>query len=183
MTFQKEHLLEDGEEMLEKIRKHWIVYAYDLLIHIIGCLVFITAAVFLSSHHKLLLVSGLYGDYGAMVLVAFVILFWISFFFAWTKNYFDVWYITNQHIIAIDQKNIFERDEAFMELTRIQDVFFERNGFLANMFDFGQLKVQSAGTEQEFVIENVKDVEGCAHRLMDLRDKAHGRGHVLGIDV
>ena len=183
MTFEQEDLLEDGEVMIEKIRKHWIIYLYDLLIHVVGCLVFIVAAVYLASHGKLWFATPLYGDYGAMVLVSFVILFWTSFFFVWTKNYFDVWYITNQHIIAVNQKDIFERDEAFMELTRIQDVIFEKTGFVATLLGYGLLRVQSAGTEQEFVIEDVRDVEGCAHRLMDLRDKAQGRGQVLGVGV
>jgi hypothetical protein len=107
-----------------------------------------------------------------MILVFFIILFWISFFFFWTKSYFDVWYITNQHIIAINQKELFERDEAFMELTRIQDVFFEKSGFLGTFLGYGTLKVQSAGTVQEFVIEDVHDVEQVAHRLMELRDTA-----------
>lgn len=59
-----------------------------------------------------------------------------------------------------------------MELKRIQDVSFEKNGFLQTFFGYGTLKVQSAGTEQEFIINNVKDVEQTAHRIMDLRDKA-----------
>ncbi len=183
MTLEQEHLLEDGEQMIEKVRKHWIIYLYDVLIHVVGCLVFISAAAYLSSHNKLWFATALYGEYGAMVLLSFVLLFWVSFFFVWTKNYFDVWYVTDQHVIAINQKGIFDRDEAFMELTRIQDVFFEKNNFLATIFGYGQLRIQSAGTEQEFTIDNVRDVEGCAHRIMELRDEAQGRGQVLGIGV
>lgn len=173
MIIEQENLLDEGEEMIEKVRKHWIVYFYDFLLHAFGCFFFISIAIFLASKGN---INGLfYGDYGAMILVSFVLLFWTSFFFAWTKNYFDVWYVTNQHIIAVNQKDIFDRDEAFMELVRIQDVFFEKNTFLATIFGYGKLRVQSAGTEQEFVIEHVRDVEGCAHRIMELRDKAQGR--------
>jgi len=176
MIMEQEHLLEEGEEMIEKVRKHWIVYVNDFLLHAFGCFFFITIASFLASRGNSAVNGLFYGDYGAMILVSFVLLFWTSFFYAWTKNYFDVWYVTNEHIIAINQKDIFERDEAFMELVRIQDVFFEHNGFLATLLGYGQLKVQSAGTEQEFTIENVRDVEGCAHRIMELRDKAQGNG-------
>ena len=174
MILEQENLLEEGEEMIEKVRKHWIVYVYDFLLHLFGCLFFIIIAIFLASKGNF---NGLfYGDYGAMILVSFVLLFWASFFYAWTKSYFDVWYVTDQHIIAINQKDIFARDEAFMELVRIQDVFFEKNGFLQTLLGYGQLKVQSAGTDQEFVIENVRDVEGCAHRIMELRDEVQGKG-------
>ena len=83
----------------------------------------------------------------ALILVAFVILFWTSFFYAWTKNYLDIWYVTTKHIVAINQKDLFQREDAFMELTRIQDVFFEKEGFLSTLLGYGTLKVQSAGTE------------------------------------
>ncbi|MEI6810785.1 MAG: PH domain-containing protein [Candidatus Nomurabacteria bacterium] len=174
MILEQENLLDEGEEIIEKIRKHWVVYVSDFFLHTFGCLFFITIANFLASKGN---VNGLfYGDYGAMILVSFVLLFWTSFFFAWTKNYFDVWYVTDQHVIAVNQKDIFDRDEAFMELVRIQDVFFEQNTFLATFLGYGKLRVQSAGTEQEFIIEDVCDVEGCAHRIMELRDKAQGKG-------
>lgn len=105
-----------------------------------------------------------------MVLVMFVLIFWVSFFFAWTKDYFDIWYVTNEHIIAVNQREMFRRDEAFMELERIQDVVFEKEGVVATVLGYGRLKVQSAGTSQEFIMEHVRDVEEAAHRIMELRD-------------
>ena len=71
-----------------------------------------------------------------------------------------------------DVKQIFEREEAFMELSRIQDVSFEKNGILQTFFGYGKLKVQSAGIEQEFIIANVAEVEAVSHRIMELRDGA-----------
>lgn len=175
MTFEKEHLLEEGEIMVDAIRKHWIVYARDFLLHAFGCLIFIISAYYLASRGSF---GGIYvteTSYGAMILVMFVLIFWTSFFYAWTKDYFDVWYVTNEHIIAVNQKEIFTRDEAFMELERIQDVFFEKDGLLSTVLDYGRLKVQSAGTDQEFIMEDVRDVESVAHRIMDMRDEAQGK--------
>lgn len=169
---EQDHILEIGEVLLEKVRKHWMVYMEDFLLHIFGCLLFIVPAAYLTSIGFVPFLTPDDMDQIAMVLVIFVLLFWASFFYFWTKSYFDVWYVTNRHIIAINQKQIFEREEAFMELNRIQDVFFEKNGFLQTFLGYGVLKVQSAGTEQEFVIENVRDVEAIAHRIMELRDTA-----------
>jgi hypothetical protein len=125
MNISQSTVLEEGEYMIEKVRKHWLVYVFDCILHAAGCIVFISAAFYLAVNNKLWFKEAFYGEYGAMILIAFVILFWTSFFFAWTKTYFDVWYITNQHIITVDQQDIFDRDEAFMELTRIQDVMLK----------------------------------------------------------
>jgi uncharacterized membrane protein YdbT with pleckstrin-like domain len=175
MDLQQEKLLEEGEMITNRIRKHWIVYVNHFFLHAFGCLVFTIASYYLASKGSFGGIIGNEGAYGAMTLIMFVLIFWTSFFFAWTKEYFDVWYVTNKHIIAINQKEIFNRDEAFMELARIQDVFFERNGFLSNILGYGQLKVQSAGTEQEFIIENIANVEAVAHAIMAIRDKVQGK--------
>lgn len=175
-AFQREELLEEGEYMLEKVRKHWIVYVRDFLLHAFGCFVFIASAYYLAYKGSFGGVLATESSYGAMILIMFVLIFWTSFFFAWTKEYFDVWYVTNEHIIAINQRELFTREESFMELNRIQDVTFEREGFFGTLMDFGRLKVQSAGAEQEFIIENVAHVEDRAHKIMELRDKVQGKG-------
>ena len=175
---EQESLFEEGEVIIEKVRKHFIVYVEDFLLHSFGCVVFIGLAYVVSHVLHVPLLTQAIASHIALLLVAFVILFWTSFFYAWTKSYLDVWYVTNQHIIAINQKQLFEREEAFMELSRIQDVFFEKSSFLATLLGYGRLKVQSAGTEQEFIIEDVRDVEGASRKIMELRDEAHKTGTV-----
>lgn len=172
---QQDELLEEGELMIERVRKHWIVYVEDGLYHAFGCLVFMAAASYLSSRGALSFIDSDSSAYLGMVLMMFVILFWTSFFYAWTKEYFDVWYVTDRHIIAVNQKQMFEREEAFMELTRIQDVFFEKNGFISTWLGYGKLRIQTAGVEQEFILENVYDVEAVAHRVMELRDRSQNK--------
>jgi hypothetical protein len=171
---EQEKLLEDGEYMVEKVRKHWIVYVENFILHAFGCFIFLVAAHYVATSGPFQNLFPQGSAYGAMTLVMFVLIFWTSFFFAWTKDYFDVWHVTNEHIIAINQKEIFEREESFMELERIQDVFFERSGILGTALNFGILRVQSAGTEQQFVMEYVADVETKAHKIMEFRDKAQG---------
>jgi uncharacterized membrane protein YdbT with pleckstrin-like domain len=174
---EQDQLLEEGEVLLEGVRKHWIVYVSDSIIHILGCLVFIAVAGYLSYHGVIPFLSKDNKAYIAMILVFFVIIFWTSYFYFWTKNYFDVWYITDRHIIAVDQKDMFMRNESFMELGKIQDVSFEKNGLMATFFGYGRLKVQTAGSDQEFVIEDTRDVEAVAHRIMELRDsKTQNKG-------
>jgi uncharacterized membrane protein YdbT with pleckstrin-like domain len=174
----QESLFEKDEIVIEKIRKHFIVYVGDFLAHSFGGLFFMGLAYILTHVISVPFFSQALAAHVALVLIAIVILFWTSFFYSWTISYLDIWYVTNQHIIAINQKELFEREESFMELNRIQDVFFEKNSFLSTLLGYGKLKVQSAGTEQEFIIEGVRDVELAAHRIMELRDDAR-KGAVL----
>lgn len=180
---QQDNLLEDGEIILEKVRKHWIVYGQDLFYHAFGCLFFMVIASYLTSRGVLSFIDKDSSAYAGMILIMFVIIFWVSFFYAWTKNYFDVWYVTDRHIIAVNQKQMFEREEAFMELNRIQDVLFDKNGILSTWFGYGKLRIQTAGVEQEFILEDVYDVEAVAHRIMELRDGAQSKGKDTAVSL
>ena len=167
---EQDQLLEDGELMIHKVRKHWMVYVSDFMLHSIGCFMLMSIAVYLTNRDVLSFLNTSDKAAISMTLVAMVLIFWTSYFFGWTKEYFDVWYVTDRHIIAVNQKDMFEREEAFMELSRIQDVFFEKNSFLQTLLGYGKLKVQTAGAEQEFIIESVSDVEAVTHKIMELRD-------------
>jgi uncharacterized membrane protein YdbT with pleckstrin-like domain len=101
----------------------------------------------------------------------FMLIFFTSFFYAWTKDYFDVWYITNAHIVAINQKSILDREISYMEYSRIQDVFFEKEGLLQTFFGYGRIKIQTAGSDQPFVIDAVRDVENLTRAIIELRDR------------
>ena len=166
---ERQSFLEEGEIIIERVRKHWIVYVQDAITHTFSCMVFLVAAHYLEKY------GGIYGTYGAMIFVFIMLLFWISFFYAWTQNYFDVWYITDQHIVAINQKKILEREEASMAWGRIQDVSFDKAGLLQTWLGYGKLRVQSAGIEQEFTLENVHHVEMFAHKIMEMRDTVQTR--------
>jgi len=169
---ERESFLEEGETVLEKARKHWIVYVEDVLTHTFGMLFFIAVLIALEKY------GGVYGMYGAFGVTIVVMLFWIAYFYAWTQNYFDVWYITDKHIVVVDQKELLERKESFMNLNRIQDVSFDKVGLLQTWLGYGKLHVQSAGESQEFVMSNVCDVEVIARKIMDMRDIANGTKHV-----
>ena len=162
---ERESLFQENETVMVEAKKHILVYLEDVLIHSFGCIVFITAGLFLSER------GGHTEGIAALFLYMFVLLFFTSFFYAWTKNYFDAWHITNVHIVAVNQRGILDREVSYMEYSRIQDVFFEKEGFLQTLFGFGRLKVQTAGAEQEFIIDSVKNVEDIAKKIIELRDK------------
>lgn len=162
---ETETLITDGEEMLYTARKHFLVYIEDVVIHGFGCLLLVTGVYFL--HDR----GGLVEGYVSLLLCMFMLIFFTSFFYAWTKDYFDVWYITNTHIVAINQKSILDREISYMEYSRIQDVFFEKEGLLQTFFGYGRIKIQTAGSDQPFVIDAVRDVENLTRAIIELRDR------------
>ncbi len=97
---------------------------------------------------------------------------WVGFFVAWTDYYLDVWQVTDRRIIDVEQKGLFHRDEASVRFENIQDITIDTRGFLATIFDFGDLRVQSAGERREFIIQNVAHPQAMKLRIEEFQTRA-----------
>jgi membrane protein YdbS with pleckstrin-like domain len=98
---------------------------------------------------------------GASIYYLFI---WVFFFFSFIDYYLDVWIITNERIIDIQQEGFFSRTISEHKLFRIQDVTSEVHGMMATLLRFGDVHVQTAGTVQRF---NFKDIPG-PNRVRDM---------------
>jgi uncharacterized membrane protein YdbT with pleckstrin-like domain len=77
---------------------------------------------------------------------------WIAFFVLWTDYYLDVWYVTNERIIAVEQKGLFWREIIDLRYEKVQDVTVEISGIISTLLDFGDLHVQTAGVGREIIL-------------------------------
>ncbi len=76
-------------------------------------------------------------------------------FSAFIDYYLDVWIVTDQRIINIEQKGLFNREIAEQGLDRIQDVSAIQKGVLQTFFSFGDIHVQTAGEIQRFIFQQI----------------------------
>jgi uncharacterized membrane protein YdbT with pleckstrin-like domain len=60
----------------------------------------------------------------------FMLVIWIYGFMIWIDYYFDIWIITSERIINIEQKGMFTRKVSELRFQKIQDVTTEVIGFL-----------------------------------------------------
>ena len=85
----------------------------------------------------------------------FYLYIWLFAFASYVDYYLDVWIVTNQRIIDIEQKGLFSRVVAEQKIDRIQDVTSEIKGFFSTMLDYGNVYVQTAGEKERFVFKQV----------------------------
>jgi uncharacterized membrane protein YdbT with pleckstrin-like domain len=152
--------LDEGENVILEVRKHWIVF----VVNIIGF--FVLASVPVIIYGALLnyftqygqFFSGIYFSLFLFVYLLWFLFLWIGFFLSWTKFFLDVWYVTGSRIIDIEQQRIFHRDISNLRFDKIQDITIEVNGFLATMLNYGNIRVQTASeNEKDFYMQSVKD--------------------------
>lgn len=141
--------------MLLVIRRHWVVLAGPLAVSAVLLAIPPLAAALAP------LVFPALGEPPPKALITFGLAIYLLGLMAyallrWLDYYLDVWIITTQRIIDIEQRGLFNREISEISLERVQNVTVEIPGFLATVLKFGNLKIQTAGAG-EFTISKVTD--------------------------
>ena len=147
--------IEHDEKKIMEVRKHWYVFAKDAIIILFLMFLPIILYIGLKISPITLLTTG--NEYVLFIFLYTVwfFVFWVIFFFVWTEYYLDVWIITDQKMIDVDQISLFAREISTLQLDKIQDVTVEVHGIIATFLRFGTLHVQTAGEKREFIINNI----------------------------
>jgi len=99
-------------------------------------------------------------------------LFGLLFLFQTFMDYWlDIFIVTDKRIIDINQTGLFHRTVSELRLYRTQDVTSEVKGFLASMFDFGDVYVQTAGETERFHFKDIPHPDAVAKRILELAEE------------
>ena len=156
-----------NEHVLMFLRRHWIVVAKIFVISfclavipVLFLIFFINYTNFLSSEIGLamftLLTSAFY---------LFIILYTFTNF---VDYYLDVWIVTNQRVINIEQKGLFARIVSEKDLGQMQDITSEIEGFWATVLDYGNVHIQTAAEQERFIFKQVPFASEVSRRISNL---------------
>lgn len=101
---------------------------------------------------------------------------WLFVFHSFVDYYLDVWIVTNERIINIEQKGLFARIVSEQRLYRVQDITSELKGIFPTMLNFGTVYVQTAAEKQRFIFKQIPDPYNVArkiNRLVEQNKKFH----------
>jgi uncharacterized membrane protein YdbT with pleckstrin-like domain len=171
--------LSDHESVVRIVRKHWFV----LFAQIIGIvLVWLLPAPLFG---VLVMWIGTKATVPDIVLeprlLAFLYALWslifgAAFYHRLTNYWLDVWVITSERIIAIDQKGLFRRSIASFRLDRLQNLDVDIDGFIPTMLDFGTLRVETAGHDEEkdFMIRGIGKPREIKSLILETAESRNG---------
>lgn len=134
------------------VRRHWFVLAKPLVFFAIA-LVLPTVVLSLAPSLFPALSSPDYEPALNFFLTLYFMGLFLFLFIFWVNYYLDVWIVTTQRLIDIEQKGLFSREIAEMRLSRIENVTVEVSGFIQTMLGFGDIKVETAGISK-FIIKD-----------------------------
>ena len=98
-----------------------------------------------------------------------------------TDYFLDMWIVTNERIINIEQRGLFSRVVSEMRLNQVQDISSHTHGFLETFLTYGDVTIQTAGEKLQFHFKNIDnpdDVKLTIARLVTECKKRHGDGSI-----
>ncbi len=103
------------------------------------------------------------GFFGSEIFQPILILFtsiyylyiWLFAFSSFVDYFLDSWIVTNERIINIEQKGLFNRVISEQQLYRVQDVTSELKGFFSTFLNFGNIYIQTAAEAERFIFKQV----------------------------
>jgi uncharacterized membrane protein YdbT with pleckstrin-like domain len=167
-----------GESIYLVVRQHWVILAKRLIIW--GILV---AALMIFRHYLPLLgPSILKGPVGPLIniLVQIYILFLVtSLFIIWVLYYLNMYIVTNERIVDVDQKGLFSHHVSELNMEKIEDVTSETNGILGHIFDYGTVYIQTAGTRERFEFLHVPNPGRITKLVLELYERTTNNPHLI----
>lgn len=154
----KEFELEPGEHVVIEARKHWFLFLGELL-------PFAILAVVPFALPKLLVLAppvvsyASFFDYHSVLgragLGVWLLIIWTLAWSAFTRYFLNAWVLTNHRIVTIKQRRYFSREVSSLFLSRVQDVTTDVVGVIPSLLNLGDIKVQTAAEDVEFVMHGI----------------------------
>ena len=69
---------------------------------------------------------------------------WLYGFLLWIDYWLDVWIVTDERVINIEQKGLFSRSVSELHFYNVQDVTTSVRGVIPTLLNYGDVEVQTA---------------------------------------
>ena len=172
-TYHPMVVMQPGERVVCELKRHPI----GIIQMYVGAFFAVTlAAIFIDLF--LPMVSDQYGTtasqlapfvwlVGGVLLVTLVLTLFVSTYIYWQNQ----WVITTDSITQISQNGLFRRQVSQLSLENLEDVTVEQVGILPHLFNYGNLKVETAGERSKFVFPFCANPNQCAREILDTHEK------------
>jgi uncharacterized membrane protein YdbT with pleckstrin-like domain len=135
--------IEEGEQVIHTIRKHWIMLLRDSIgTAVLGIMpLFLFGIISFSGFFPSVHADG----YAAFGVALWILLIWITLAIIWTNYYLDMWILTNRRMFVIEQVGLFDRRVSTWNLERVQQITVRHENILETFLGYGTLTVETAG--------------------------------------
>lgn len=173
--------LNQNEKILLVLHRHWIVIAGRFVggafLALLPLLV-VPGVLALDSVQKIIQIDAV-GPAVLFFQVIYLMIIVLLLFMFWVDYYLDMWVITSERIIDINQMGLFRRKISEFMLDKIQDITVEIPDLMATMLKYGNINIQTAG-EISFAIKQIPKVYEAKNLILDYSNSNQRKNNNVG---
>lgn len=124
------------------VRRHWIVYVIIWVYFLIW--VFATVWIFIMFSFQ---------AWVNLIIIAFWMFFSLFLYIEWLNHELDLFVITNNRVIWIEQISFLNRTVSECTLGQVQEVWSQTKWFFANIFNYWTVTIQTAWNASNFTMD------------------------------
>jgi uncharacterized membrane protein YdbT with pleckstrin-like domain len=161
--------LRKDEKIVRVIRSFWLAHLLRVLL---GATLMTLAFFFMMPLFRF----GWPGVVGFLLLVSLGGLYSLRALVVW---YWNVFIVTNQRVVDVNQRGYFSREVSEANYEKIQDVLYSVSGIWRSLLNFGVVRLQTAGNGMALELKDVSSPKAVHHLITDsmsLYDRANNRG-------
>ncbi len=176
-------MISEGENITLVRRKHWIVIISQLMPLVLMLFVplllppawnFVERALHQSSDIYPVLdrINEVQTPLFVFFWALWALIIWMRAFVVWSDYYMDMWVITDQRIIDVEQAGFFVHKNTSCQLENVQNITVQVDGIMETFLDYGTIHVQTAGEGATMVIKGIP-------RPQELKDEILKQTHLM----
>ncbi len=160
--------IEKDEEVILLLRRHHFVALFP--ISLLGTVALGPILLFAAFY------SLLKGQYLALFLfissLFYMVLWLMAFYFLMIYTLNNI-IVTNKRLIDRDQNRFFDRKVSELHMYRVQDITVSTKGLLPTTIGYGNISVQTAASDKEFVFRDIPNPEAVKDEIMKVAAMAN----------
>jgi hypothetical protein len=164
-------VLQDGEVIVTNIKRH----PFGIVSLYFAAAVGIAVVAVISFLMMPDMIAQFSGDNSGMMLgvgivSSIVVLLLLVLGVATSVYWQNEWVVTTDSITQITQNSLFGRQVSQLSMDNLEDVTVDQHGIIPHMFNFGTLKVQSAGERSKFAFPYCPRPNEYARQILEVHE-------------
>lgn len=147
VTFQTQ---KPHESIILFLRSHFITNVSWIMVSLILITLPIIILTFLPTFGINFLSSPSATRFATVYTLFYYLMVFSYVFISFLHWFYNVFIVTTERVVDIDYSDIVVHNIAVTNLSHIEDVNYTQSGFIPTFFNYGDLFVQTAGTERNF---------------------------------
>ncbi len=160
--------LKSYEHVQYVLRRHWFTFLPKIVLFLVLIAIPLLVHAMIANIYPQIFEGDIAFTLSILLMSCYYLGIILFFYTQFIVFYLDMWVVTNDRIVDIEQIGLFSRTISELDLFRIQDVTSDVHGFFATLLKYGVVTIKTASNNIHIVFKDVSHPDLIREQLIRL---------------